>query len=723
MFPRRIKMIPIRFRMLSRAPRRGHHPLQCGQLPREPGPQVPRQSHLPGRGGATLNWSGSDDHLADASDGATVTGLTFVGAGLNIINNTYHVSNCTFRNMNGNGIWVIDTDGGSTIDHNTFTDIRGDAAIMGNGLQNTSVSYNRFDNVREGIHFTWGGTRNGADNVSIQHNVFTHVTHFALEQQGNPNGLDIGYNWVDNWVPDISQIGFSIATGGVDGNAPQSPWNTSLNVKVHDNVIGGNNLSSDNFSHFYYYSAIEAMGTDIAIYNNFISGGWSDSVMYTFTTPAWSYHDNTTVGVVMGPVADAPSDKAVAPASQNVYNNTMLPSGARATPGMPNDAGRNTSSSPSPTPTPTPTPSPTPTPTPTPSVTPSGSSTYLSDVNPTSATNGHGPYERDMSNGEQFTGDGHTISLNGVTYSKGLGVHAGSDITYSLNGQFKTFSAVVGVDDEVNGDGSVDFQVYTDNGVKLYDSGVMRGANAGKAINLDVSGKQSLRLVVTDGGDGNAYDHADWADARVSRTSGSTPTSTPSPTPSPTPTPTPSPTPTPTPTGSGTFLSDVNPASATNGHGPYERDMSNGEQYAGDGQTLRMNGVTYSKGLGVHANSDISYTLGGKYKTFSAAIGIDDETNNSGSVDFQVFTDNGQKLYDSGVMNGFSATKIVNVDVSGKQTLRLVVTDAGDGNAYDHADWANARVSATARDVNADADADAHAHADSHLHRGRHVPR
>src|SRR4029078_12349823 len=42
------------------------------------------------------------------------------------------------------------------------------------------------------------------------------------------------------------------------------------------------------------------------------------------------------------------------------------------------------------------------------------STTYLSDLTPVSATNGWGPYEKDMSNGEQAAGDGRTLTLNGT---------------------------------------------------------------------------------------------------------------------------------------------------------------------------------------------------------------------------------------------------------------------------------------------------------------------
>jgi hypothetical protein len=72
----------------------------------------------------------------------------------------------------------------------------------------------------------------------------------------------------------------------------------------------------------------------------------------------------------------------------------------------------------------------------------------------------------------------------------------------------------IGVDDEEGGAGSVRFQVYLD-GVLAYDSGTMRGGQAAKQIDIDVRGKNQLRLVVTDAGDGNTSDHADWANARL----------------------------------------------------------------------------------------------------------------------------------------------------------------------------------------------------------------
>ncbi len=140
--------------------------------------------------------------------------------------------------------------------------------------------------------------------------------------------------------------------------------------------------------------------------------------------------------------------------------------------------------------------------------------TYLSDINWTSATNGWGPVEKDRSNSEQGATDGNPLTLNGVKYTKGLGVHAGSDVRYNLNGAYKTFLADVGVDDEVGGNGSVIFQVYAD-GALLYDSGTLLGSSTTKQVSVDVTGKNELRLVVTIAGDNDWYDHADWANARL----------------------------------------------------------------------------------------------------------------------------------------------------------------------------------------------------------------
>ena len=50
--------------------------------------------------------------------------------------------------------------------------------------------------------------------------------------------------------------------------------------------------------------------------------------------------------------------------------------------------------------------------------------------------------------------------------------------------------------------------------------------------------------------------------------------------------------------GQAVYVSDLTPTQATNGWGPVELDTSNGEQPAGDGNPITLNGVVYTKGLG-----------------------------------------------------------------------------------------------------------------------------
>jgi alpha-galactosidase len=140
---------------------------------------------------------------------------------------------------------------------------------------------------------------------------------------------------------------------------------------------------------------------------------------------------------------------------------------------------------------------------------------YVSDIPWTSWTNGWGPPERDRSNGEQGAADGHPITIGGVTYAKGVGVHAVSEIDVYVGGRCASFSSAVGIDDEVGDRGQVDFQVFAD-ATKVADSGVVTGSGNAVSLEADLSGATFLRLVVTDGGDGINYDHSDWADAQVS---------------------------------------------------------------------------------------------------------------------------------------------------------------------------------------------------------------
>ncbi|RKT52921.1 NPCBM/NEW2 domain-containing protein [Saccharothrix australiensis] len=138
-------------------------------------------------------------------------------------------------------------------------------------------------------------------------------------------------------------------------------------------------------------------------------------------------------------------------------------------------------------------------------------------------------------------------------------------------------------------------------------------------------------------------------------------------------------------------LSKLTPQSITNGFGPVEVDRSNGELPGGDGGPLTIGGVVHARGLGAHANSGIEYHVGGRCTRLTASVGVDDEVGPRGSVVFQVFAD-ARKVADSGRLTGDSPGRPLTAMVSGANVLRLVVSNAGDGSDFDHADWGSPRL-------------------------------
>jgi len=145
---------------------------------------------------------------------------------------------------------------------------------------------------------------------------------------------------------------------------------------------------------------------------------------------------------------------------------------------------------------------------------PPAGTTYLSDLAWLSASNGWGPVEKDMSNGETAPGDGHTITINGATYPKGLGTNAPSEVDYYIGGTCNGVQTDVGLDDEKdNSPANATFQIYADSTLKA-DSGPMASTDPPKSLTADLTGAQVLRLVVNDNGTPDS-DHADWAGARI----------------------------------------------------------------------------------------------------------------------------------------------------------------------------------------------------------------
>lgn len=110
--------------------------------------------------------------------------------------------------------------------------------------------------------------------------------------------------------------------------------------------------------------------------------------------------------------------------------------------------------------------------------------------------------------------DGKKLTIAGETFDRGFGTHAESSLLIKLNGKAHKFSALVGLDDEMKGhDPAVEFEIYGDN-KKLWSSGIMHLGDKAKPVSVSLKGIKQLELVVTDGGNGPYYDHADWVNAK-----------------------------------------------------------------------------------------------------------------------------------------------------------------------------------------------------------------
>lgn len=300
---------------------------------------------------------------------------------------------------------------------------------------------------------------------------------------------------------------------------------------------------------------------------------------------------------------------------------------------------------------------------------------YASDHPWVSATNGWGPVEKDQSNGGTGTGDGTPLTLNGTVYAKGLGAHANGNVRYYLGGYCTAFTATVGIDDAQATRGSVKFSVVADGATKV-TTPVLGATSAPLPLTVDVTGAQYVELVADDAGDSNGNDHADWADAKF--TCSATAQEPPA------------------PVLTGTvFASDLPWIGSSNGWGPAERDRANGEQNAGDGPALRLDGVVYPKGIGVHADSKISIATEAKCTVFKALVGVDDAKLNKGlhgSVVFIVKGD-GRELLRTPVLSADSAALPLNVDITGVRNVELIADKNGDDAGDDWGDWADAKFS------------------------------
>ena len=140
---------------------------------------------------------------------------------------------------------------------------------------------------------------------------------------------------------------------------------------------------------------------------------------------------------------------------------------------------------------------------------------YLSDMTPAalvyrSPTGRNDPPRMDMN----LDGKG-PLQVKGEVFSKGLAIHAYTELTYNLDGKYKKFEAVIGMDDVVGGDGQPRVRIEGD-GRELFGQTIGR-KDERHALDLNVGGVKQLRVIVSSGKPFGFEAHVDLANAKLSK--------------------------------------------------------------------------------------------------------------------------------------------------------------------------------------------------------------
>jgi alpha-galactosidase len=142
----------------------------------------------------------------------------------------------------------------------------------------------------------------------------------------------------------------------------------------------------------------------------------------------------------------------------------------------------------------------------------SAQTVWLDELDLSTATTGYGVPKKNKSC------DGKTLTIAGETFERGFGSHSESLLTIILDGKATLFTAKVGIDDEVKGQRPAAEFIVNGDGKQLWSSGVMHLGDAAKPCSVKLDGVKKLELLVTDGGNGNYYDHVNWVDAKFETT-------------------------------------------------------------------------------------------------------------------------------------------------------------------------------------------------------------
>jgi hypothetical protein len=106
------------------------------------------------------------------------------------------------------------------------------------------------------------------------------------------------------------------------------------------------------------------------------------------------------------------------------------------------------------------------------------------------------------------------LELDGTVYRKGLAMHSRSKAVYRLPGKFRTFKAIVGIDDHVRNVGGDVLLEISGDGKSLW-KGNVRGGEGAQSLELDVNGVKRLEILADYGAGEDVADHLDLCEAKV----------------------------------------------------------------------------------------------------------------------------------------------------------------------------------------------------------------
>ena len=109
---------------------------------------------------------------------------------------------------------------------------------------------------------------------------------------------------------------------------------------------------------------------------------------------------------------------------------------------------------------------------------------------------------------------GSPLSVGGVPFARGIGTHSISRFMLKLGGKATLISGYAGADDHNDYSSDMAFSILAD-GKTVWSSGILRKGMAAMHFSVDLAGVQQIVLLVSEGGDGIMYDHADWLNVKI----------------------------------------------------------------------------------------------------------------------------------------------------------------------------------------------------------------